>query len=139
VYFGRKRFSREWISRWCTFAVCHFSDGWGRDGSSKQNQQVVRQAVEEHAEGIGQVAVVAQSIGGQLALEFPVAILARDSSDAGPQTAVLDCRQFPSGQRRGRCPHELLDLRLPTTDWWQLLHMPLADLTRQLSTSEVAI
>jgi hypothetical protein len=39
-----------------------------------------------------------------------------------------NCRPFKSGKRRGRCPYELLGLRLPTTDWWQLLHTPLGDL-----------
>ena len=46
-----------------------------------------------------------------------------------------NCRPFQSGKRRGRCPYELLGLRLPTTDWWQLLHT--ADSTQELSSSEV--
>jgi hypothetical protein len=50
-----------------------------------------------------------------------------------------NCRRFPSGKRRGYCPYELLGLRLPTTDWWQLLHMPLTDLTQELSSPEVTI
>jgi len=50
-----------------------------------------------------------------------------------------NCRPFHSGKRKGRSPYELLGLRLPTTDWWQLLHTPLGDLTQQLSTSEVTI
>jgi len=41
--------------------------------------------------------------------------------------------------RRGQCPYELLGLRLPTSDWWQLLHTSLANSTQELSSSEVAI
>lgn len=50
-----------------------------------------------------------------------------------------NCRPFQSGKRRGCCPYELLGLRLPTTDWWQLLHTSLADSTQELSSSEVTI
>ena len=50
-----------------------------------------------------------------------------------------NCRPFRSGKRRARSPYELLGLTLPTTDWWQLLHTPLADLTQELSGSEVTI
>jgi hypothetical protein len=48
-----------------------------------------------------------------------------------------NCRPFASGKRRGCCPYELLGLRSPNTDWWQLLRAPLADLTQELSSSEV--
>ena len=50
-----------------------------------------------------------------------------------------NCRPFRSGKRRARSPYELLGLSLPTTDWWQLLHTPSADLTQQVSSSEVTI
>jgi hypothetical protein len=50
-----------------------------------------------------------------------------------------NCRPFQSGKRRGHSPYELLGLRLPTTDWWQLLHTSLADSTQELSSSEVTI
>jgi hypothetical protein len=50
-----------------------------------------------------------------------------------------NCRPFRSGKRRARAPYELLGLTLPTTDWWQLLHSPLADVTQQVSSYEVAI
>ena len=50
-----------------------------------------------------------------------------------------NCRPFRSGKRRACSPYELLGLTLPTTDWWQLLHTPPADLTQELSSSEVAI
>jgi hypothetical protein len=50
-----------------------------------------------------------------------------------------NCRPFRSGKRRARSPYELLGLSLPTTDWWQLLHTPPADLAQQLSSSGVTI
>lgn len=50
-----------------------------------------------------------------------------------------NCRPFRSGKRRARSPYELLGLALPTTDWWQLLHTPPADLTQELSSSGVTI
>jgi hypothetical protein len=50
-----------------------------------------------------------------------------------------NCRPFRSGKRRARSPYELLGLTLPNTDWWQLLHTPAADLTQELSSSEVTI
>jgi len=50
-----------------------------------------------------------------------------------------NCRPFQSGKRRGCCPYELLGLRLPTTDWWHLLHTSIADSTQELSSSELAI
>jgi hypothetical protein len=33
------------------------------------------------------------------------------------------CRVFREGKRTGRSPYELLGLKLPTSDWWQLLQM----------------
>jgi hypothetical protein len=50
-----------------------------------------------------------------------------------------NCRPFQSGKRHRHCPYELLGLRLPTTDWWQLLHIFLANSTQELSSSEVTI
>jgi hypothetical protein len=50
-----------------------------------------------------------------------------------------NCRPFRGGKRRARSPYELLGLTLPTTDWWQLLHAPPADLTQEVSSSRVAI
>jgi hypothetical protein len=50
-----------------------------------------------------------------------------------------NCRPFQSGKRRARSPYELLGLTLPAPDWWQLLHTPHADLTQQVSSSEVTI
>ncbi len=45
-----------------------------------------------------------------------------------------NCRVFREGKRKGRCPYELLGLKLPTSDWWQLLQMDPQELAQQLST-----
>jgi hypothetical protein len=50
-----------------------------------------------------------------------------------------NCRPFRSGKRRARSPYELLGMTLPTNDWWELLRMPPADLTQQVSSSEVTL
>src|SRR5215467_12359351 len=34
-----------------------------------------------------------------------------------------NCRVFREGKRKERSPYELLGLKLPTSDWWQLLQM----------------
>jgi hypothetical protein len=48
-----------------------------------------------------------------------------------------NCRVFRTGHRRKRTPYELLGVKLPTTDWWQLLHLTPEQLRQQLSSSEV--
>ena len=35
-----------------------------------------------------------------------------------------NCREFREGKRRGRCPYELLGLKLPSYRFWDLLGMP---------------
>ena len=51
--------------------------GWRRSkGLSQQDQQVVRQAVQEHAEAIGQAAMIAQPVRAQVTFQFLVAVLA---------------------------------------------------------------
>jgi hypothetical protein len=32
-----------------------------------------------------------------------------------------NCRAFRGGKRKGKCPYELLGLKLPTYDFWTLL------------------
>jgi hypothetical protein len=44
-----------------------------------------------------------------------------------------NCRAFRTGHRRGRTPYELLGLRLPTADWWELLQRPPEELRRVLA------
>jgi hypothetical protein len=46
-----------------------------------------------------------------------------------------NCRAFREGQRRGRCPYELLGLKLPSYDPWALLQMDPDELEKQLSSS----
>jgi hypothetical protein len=44
-----------------------------------------------------------------------------------------NCRTFRTGQRRGQTPYGLLGLRLPSTDWWELLQMPPEQLRQALA------
>jgi hypothetical protein len=48
-----------------------------------------------------------------------------------------NCRVFRHGKRKGSCPYELLGLKLPTPDWWTLLHMDPKELEHELLTQEV--
>jgi hypothetical protein len=45
-----------------------------------------------------------------------------------------NCRAFEAGKRKGRSPYELLGLKLPTSDWWQLLQMDPKELEQKLLT-----
>jgi len=49
-----------------------------------------------------------------------------------------NCRRFRTGKRRGRTPYELLGLKLPTADWWDLLQLAPEQLRQQLSAPRVA-
>lgn len=49
-----------------------------------------------------------------------------------------NCRVFRTGHRRQRTPYELLGIKLPTTDWWDLLKLTPEQLRQQLSAPEVA-
>ena len=45
-----------------------------------------------------------------------------------------NCRVFREGKRKQRSPYELLGLKLPTSDWWQLLQMDPQELEQKLLT-----
>jgi hypothetical protein len=45
-----------------------------------------------------------------------------------------NCRVFREGKRKRRSPYELLGLKLPTSDWWQLLQMDPQELEQVLLT-----
>jgi hypothetical protein len=45
-----------------------------------------------------------------------------------------NCRAFEGGKRKGRGPDELLGLKLPTSDWWELLQMDPQELEQKLLT-----
>ena len=45
-----------------------------------------------------------------------------------------NCRAFEGGKRKGRSPYELLGLKLPTSDWWQLLQRDPQELEQKLLT-----
>jgi hypothetical protein len=49
-----------------------------------------------------------------------------------------NCRTFRTGRRRRQTPYGLLGVRLPTTDWWELLRLSPEQLRQQLSASGVA-
>src|SRR3954451_12738917 len=42
-------------------------------------------------------------------------------------TLYWNSRPFREGKRKGRCPYDLLGLRLPRYDFWALLRMPVAE------------
>jgi hypothetical protein len=48
-----------------------------------------------------------------------------------------NCRVFREGKRKERSPYELLGLKLPTSDWWQLLQMDPQELEQKLLTQYV--
>jgi hypothetical protein len=48
-----------------------------------------------------------------------------------------NCRVFRDGKRKGRCPYDLLGLKVPTSDWWQLLQMNPEELEQKLLTQDV--
>ena len=45
-----------------------------------------------------------------------------------------NCRVFREGKRKRRSPYELLGLKLPTSDWWELLQMEPKELEQKLLT-----
>ena len=45
-----------------------------------------------------------------------------------------NCRVFREGKRKKRSPYELLGLKLPTSDWWQLLQRDPQEVEQKLST-----
>ncbi len=49
-----------------------------------------------------------------------------------------NCRAFRTGHRRKRTPYELLGLKLPTANWWQLLRLNPERLRQQLSAPGLA-
>ena len=44
------------------------------------------------------------------------------------------CRVFREGKRKGRSPYALLGVKLPSSDWWQLLQMEPEELEQKLLT-----
>jgi len=47
-------------------------------------------------------------------------------------------RPFRAGKRKRKSPYQLLGVRLPTYDFWELLQRDPAQLEKELSTPEVA-
>jgi hypothetical protein len=50
-----------------------------------------------------------------------------------------NCRVLREGKRKGHCPYDLLGLKLPTSDWWQLLQMDPEELEQNLLTQDVGV
>jgi hypothetical protein len=48
-----------------------------------------------------------------------------------------NCRAFRTGQRKRQTPYGLLGLRLPTSDWWQLIKIPPHELRQHLSAQQL--
>jgi hypothetical protein len=49
-----------------------------------------------------------------------------------------NCREFRTGPRRKKSPYELLGLRLPTWDWWELQRLTPEQLRQQLRAANAA-
>jgi hypothetical protein len=50
-----------------------------------------------------------------------------------------NCHRFRTGRRKGKTPLELLGVRLPVSDWWQLLKMTPDQLSQHLSAQAHAL
>jgi len=50
-----------------------------------------------------------------------------------------NCHRFRTGRRKGKTPLELLGVRLPGSDWWQLLKMTPDQLSQHLSAQAHAL
>ncbi len=49
-----------------------------------------------------------------------------------------NCRSFLSGKRRGACPYQHLEIKLPTYDWWEFLKRDTEESTQKVSTQKDA-
>ena len=49
-----------------------------------------------------------------------------------------NCRRFRTGRRRNQTPYGLLGVKLPTSDWWELLRFSAEQLRQELSAPGVA-
>jgi hypothetical protein len=50
-----------------------------------------------------------------------------------------NCRVFREGKRKGRRPYDLLGVKVPNSDWWQLLQMDPEELEQKLLTQYVRV
>lgn len=145
----REALARRWWLRRQSAAVAADAPGGGRWlGACLVQTAYCRKLAADWEESYRRVAAVLRdTVRASSAVECMNSVLRMHQGRHRTVTQPLldlkrlywNCRPFPSGKRRGHCPYELLGLRLPTTDWWQLLHTPLADLTQEVSSSEVAL
>ncbi|MHB1558531.1 MAG: hypothetical protein ACYC61_13825 [Isosphaeraceae bacterium] len=122
----------------------------GRVGASDPLTELLRGAArdreldaEERASYHGVAAVLGDTVRASSAVECMNSVLRMQQSRHRRMTQPMldlkrlywNCRAFRSGPRKDRCPYQALGLRLPTYDFWELLHADPARLTQQLSTA----
>ena len=86
-------------------------------------------------------AVLSRAVRASSAVECMNSVLRMQQSRHRRMTQELldlkrlywNCRVFRTGPRRKRTPYELLGVKLPTTDWWELLKLTPEQLRQQLS------
>ena len=145
----REALVRRWWLRWQSVSVPADAPGGGRWLATAlvQTEYCRKLAVNWRESYQRVVTVLGQTVRASSAVECMNSVLRMHQGRHRTVTQPMldlkrlywNCRPFRSGKRRARSPYELLGLTLPTTDWWQLLRMPPADLTQQVSSSEVAI
>jgi len=145
----REALLRRWWLRWQSAMVATAAPGGGRWLAAALVQtEYCRKLAANWEESYRRVAAVLRhTVRASSAVECMNSVLRMHQGRHRTVTQPMldlkrlywNCRAFKRGKRQGRCPYELLGLRLPTTDWWQLLHTPLGDLTQQLSSSEVTM
>jgi hypothetical protein len=136
------------IVSWIGNATAVLTGGWGAISRQAEDAGCSRQLATNWEESYRRVsAVLRHTVRASSAVECMNSVLRMHQGRHRTVTQPMldlkrlywNCRPFQSGKRRGCCPYQLLGLRLSTTDWWQLLHTSLADLTQEVSSSKVAI
>jgi hypothetical protein len=145
----REALLRRWWLRWQSAMVATDAPGGGRWLAAALVQtEYCRKLAANWEESYRRVAAVLRhTVRASSAVECMNSVLRMHQGRHRTVTQPMldlkrlywNCRPFKSGKRQGCCPYELLGLRLPTTDWWQLLHAAPADSTQELSSSEVTI
>jgi hypothetical protein len=110
-------------------------------------QRVCQQLAEDWVGGYARVAaVLRQAVRASSVVECMNSIWRmHQARHRGLSQELLDlkrlwwnCREFSEGKRRDHCPYQLLGLKLPTYDAWELLQWDPEKLAQELSTSELA-
>jgi hypothetical protein len=110
-------------------------------------QRVCQQLAADWVEGYARVAwALRQTVRASSVVECMNSVWRmHQARHRGLSQALLDlkrlwwnCREFSAGKREGQCPYQLLGLKLPTYDAWELLQTDPEKLAQQLSTSKLA-